>query len=97
MYAEASDKVKIDYIEMNSNPKTTADFGANRPVGEVFIDYKGQKIFNVRQRSTRTKYDSRSTSGHLRTWVQIPLAPPIIDNLIILFIISIILFYVVFV
>ncbi len=43
MYSEASDKVKIDYIEMNSNPKTTADFGANRPVGEVFIDYKGQK------------------------------------------------------
>lgn len=43
MYAEASPKVKIDYVEMNSNPKTTADYGANRPVGEVFIEYKGQK------------------------------------------------------
>lgn len=43
MYAEASPKVIIEYVEMNSNPKVTADFGANRPVGEVFIDYKGQK------------------------------------------------------
>lgn len=43
MYSEASPKVKIDYVEMNSNPKTTADYGANRPVGEVFIEYKGQK------------------------------------------------------
>lgn len=43
MYAEASSKVKIDYIEMNGNPKTTAEFGANRPIGEVFISYKGQK------------------------------------------------------
>ncbi|AZZ35959.1 hypothetical protein CIK05_03840 [Bdellovibrio sp. qaytius] len=43
MYAEASSNIKIDYVEMNSNPKTTADFGANRPIGEVFIEYKGQK------------------------------------------------------
>lgn len=43
MYAEASNKVKIDYVEMNSNPKTTTEYGANRPIGEVFVSYKGQK------------------------------------------------------
>lgn len=43
MYSEASTKVRIDYIEMNMNPKVTAEFGANRPVGEVFVSYKDQK------------------------------------------------------
>lgn len=43
MYSEVSSKVKIDYVEMNANPKTTTEFGANRPVGEVFVSFKGQK------------------------------------------------------
>ena len=42
-YAAVSDKVNIEYIEMNANPKTTEAFGANRPVGEAFVEYKGQK------------------------------------------------------
>jgi ABC-type uncharacterized transport system involved in gliding motility auxiliary subunit len=43
MYSEVSSKVKVDYVEMNANPKVTAEFGANRPVGEVFVSYKDQK------------------------------------------------------
>ena len=43
MYQEASNKVKVEYVEMNSNPKETTDFGANKGNGEVFVEYKGQK------------------------------------------------------
>lgn len=42
-YEELSNKVHIQYVEMNANPKITSEFGANRPEGEVFIEYKGQK------------------------------------------------------
>lgn len=43
VYQELSGKVKVDYLEMNENPKATQEFGANRPNGEAFLEYKGKK------------------------------------------------------
>ncbi len=43
VYQEYSAKIKFEYIEMNSHPKLTQDFGANKGSGEAFVEYKGQK------------------------------------------------------
>jgi len=43
MYQDFSDKVKVEFIEMNSSPKMTEDFGATKGMGEAFVEYNGQK------------------------------------------------------
>jgi ABC-type uncharacterized transport system involved in gliding motility auxiliary subunit len=43
VYQEYSSKIKFEYIEMNSHPKLTQEFGANKGGGEAFVEYKGQK------------------------------------------------------
>ncbi|MFN3455617.1 MAG: Gldg family protein [Pseudobdellovibrio sp.] len=43
LYQEQSSKLKVEYIEMNANPKTTLEYGANKPQGEAFVEYQGQK------------------------------------------------------
>lgn len=37
-----SSKVKVSYVEMNSNPSLTELFGATRGLGEAFVSYKGK-------------------------------------------------------
>ncbi len=43
VYQEYSAKIKVEYVEMNSKPKLTEEFGANKGSGEAFIQYLGQK------------------------------------------------------
>lgn len=43
VYQEYSSKIKFEYVEMNSYPKLTADFGANKGSGEAFVEYNNQK------------------------------------------------------
>jgi ABC-type uncharacterized transport system involved in gliding motility auxiliary subunit len=43
VYQEYSQKIQFEFVEMNSQPKLTQDFGANKGSGEAFIDYNNQK------------------------------------------------------
>lgn len=43
LYQEHSPRVHLEYVEMNSRPKLTQEFGANKGSGEGFVSYKGQK------------------------------------------------------
>jgi len=43
VYQDYSQKIKLEYIEMNSYPKLTQEFGANKGGGEAFIEYNNQK------------------------------------------------------
>jgi len=43
MYQEASPRVKVEFIEMNAHPKLTESFGANKGMGEAFVEYNNQK------------------------------------------------------
>lgn len=41
--SDARSKIKMEFIEMNSRPKITQEFGATKGAGEGFIEYNGQK------------------------------------------------------
>jgi len=43
MYQEASPKVKVIFVEMNSEPKKTELFGATKGIGEAFVEYNNQR------------------------------------------------------
>ncbi len=43
VYQEYSPKIKLEYVDMDAQPKKTQEFEANKGAGEAFIEYAGQK------------------------------------------------------
>ncbi len=42
-YQDQSSKVKLQFVEVNENPKMAEDYGVNKGSGLVFLEYKGRR------------------------------------------------------
>ncbi|MGZ5279083.1 MAG: GldG family protein [Pseudobdellovibrionaceae bacterium] len=42
-YQDESPRVKLQFVEVNENPKLTEEYGVNKGSGLVFVEYKGRK------------------------------------------------------
>ncbi len=57
-YRDESPLVKLQFVEVNENPKLTEEFGVNKGSGLVFVQYKGRK-------SRIEKIDEQELTGAL--------------------------------
>ncbi len=42
-YQDESSQVKLEFVEVNENPKLAEDYGVNKGSGLVFVEYKGRR------------------------------------------------------
>jgi ABC-type uncharacterized transport system involved in gliding motility auxiliary subunit len=42
-YQDESSQVKLEFVEVNENPKLAEEYGVNKGSGLVFVDYKGRR------------------------------------------------------
>ena len=75
VFENYSNKIKLEFVEINSRPALAKDFGATRPMGEAFISYKDKKyriegpteqdFVNAMIKSTRSSFKTiYFTAGH---------------------------------
>ena len=57
-YQDESPNVKLQFVEVNENPKLTEEYGVNKGSGLVFVEYKGRK-------SKIEKIDEQELTGAL--------------------------------
>lgn len=42
-YQDQSDRIRLDFVEINERPDLAADYGVNKGSGQVFLEYKGRR------------------------------------------------------